>query len=142
MAKAGLFAFVILPTKKKAAPRKLGTEIKANLFYEKGDLNVIEAKQQYKVEHNEPLPVDGQPLPDHSEGWMLTRVSDPELHCVAVRCIRLTDGTNVKYFKMLVLPSVMKTKRAKLRRKMRELDKSIAKAAKQEARLTLFLMSK
>ncbi|HTS06794.1 MAG TPA: hypothetical protein VMP68_14540 [Candidatus Eisenbacteria bacterium] len=142
--KLGLFAFISLPApaKHKVPAARRPAPSTAKLFYSKGELNLIEVKRQNEQTNEDPIPVDGLPLPDASEGWMQTRSSDPELHCVGVRCIRLTDGSHLKYFKMLVKPSVMKRKKAKLRRKLRELDQGIARAAKQEARLTLWMMGK
>jgi hypothetical protein len=177
--KLGLFIFLKLPAappKKKATtptPKpKYRTERKPTLFYEKGDLNVIEAKQQSATE--DPAPIDCQ-MPDPAEGWSTTRPDSDELYISAVKVVRQPSGEFTKYFKVLVRPEVLlarakqmeleriekekqealeyeakqkelsreaKRKRAKLRRKLREIDHSIAKAATQEARLTLFLMGK
>lgn len=87
-------------------------------------------------------PFDGGPLPDPADGWLTSIPDDVELHLVGVRCIRMTDGSSVRYYRVLMRGSVLKKKRAKLRRKLRELDQSLAKVAKQETRTLLFLMGK
>jgi hypothetical protein len=148
--KAGLFSYLPSPkTPKKTKKPAATAQTIAKLCFEHGELNVSEVKRQKKLAaygNAEPVPVDGQTLPSSSEGWQEERTTNPELYCAAVRVIRLTDGSSVKLFKVLIRPDVLAQKRkaAKklLKRVKRENRQAADVAAKRKVRALLFALGK
>jgi hypothetical protein len=89
---------------------------------------------------------DGSTLPSTADGWQQTRPDNPELYISAVRTVRMTDGSSVKLFKVLIRPEVLKAKQrtAKklLKRARRDNAEAEAKQAKRHVRLMLALLGK
>jgi hypothetical protein len=143
--KAGLFVFLKLPAPKKAAPAtpKLGRECKSKLFYSKGELTVIELKQQhYKTEHNEdPAPFDGTAKRDATDGWVEFD-DNPELFAAAICIVPMSDGTRKRLYRMQIRPSILEAKRKRVANLLRDVHRDDAKAAKRRVRMTLLLMGK
>lgn len=145
--KLGLFVFLKLPAPKKktaATPKpkqyRTRTERKPVLFYEKGDLNVIEAKQQRDITIEDPQPFDGTAKRDAVDGWG-EFVDDPELYAAAICIVPTNDGPRKKY-RMMIRPSVLKAKQKRVANLLRDIERDDAKAAKRRVRMTLYAMGK
>jgi hypothetical protein len=132
LAKKGLFVFIEIPKpptpKKKKVPAVMPKETVAKLFFSKGELSVIEVKRQ-KVEQpsQEPTPINGQPMPDKSEGWQATWPEDPQLYVAGICNIPMSDDSHIRLFRVCVRPSIIAKKHRKLMQKLERLDKRINK---------------
>jgi hypothetical protein len=155
LAKRGQFVFLPsakTPPKKKTKKPTATAQTMAKLCYESGEpFSVSELKQQQRQQNMERsnnadvVPVDGELL-SSADGWQTTRPDNPELYVASVRTVRMSDGTNVKMFKVLICPDVLKAKRKavkKLKQRIAREDREAADvAAKQRVKLVLALMGK
>jgi hypothetical protein len=147
LVKHGLFVALPSPKparrKKKAAPktRKLYQERKPVLFYEKGDLNVIEAKQQRDITIEDPQPFDGIAKRDAADGWG-EFVDDPELYPAAICIVPMSDGTRKRLYRMMIRPDVLAKKKKRVANLLRDIERDDAKAAKRRVRAMLVMMGK
>jgi hypothetical protein len=102
---------------------------------------------QWAKKRQEPVPVDGQPLPDPGEGWTPDKPKADKTLCVsAVKTIRMSDGSSRKFYRMSVPVSEvreMKNRVRKLRRRIKKEDQAAAqKNARRAAREVLFALGK
>lgn len=147
LAKKGLFVFLDLPKPRARSKKKtavaLPKETMAKLFYTKGDFSVTEVKRQ-KSEHSteEPQPIDGSSLPSSSDGWCPVIPQGDGLYVAGVKVIRLSDGSCLKLYRVLVKPSVIKAQKKRLKRLKQRIERDDNKAARQRVRLTLLLLGK
>jgi hypothetical protein len=150
MAKRGLFVFLDLPkppvrSKKKAATpaAAMPKEEKSKLFHSKGELSVIEVKRQ-KLEHSteDAQSFDGSALPSSSDGWRPVIPQGDGLYVAGVKVIRLSDGSCLKLYRVLVKPSVIKAQKKRLKRLKNRIERDDEKAAKRRVKMLLLMIGK
>jgi len=94
----------------------------------------------------EPVPVDGQTLPDPAEWTPDKPKADPTLSVSAVKTIRMSDGSSRKFYRMSVPVAEVKQMKKRARLLARNIRREDARAAKKAARRTarelLFRMGK
>jgi len=128
LAKQGLFAF--LATDKPVTHRPLLAleEQQRKLWQKRGE--------------QQPVALDGKPLPNRADGWMLSIPNDSELFVTAITCLKLSDGTNCRWYRMMVKPQVVKAKRKAAKKLMQRIERENREMAKRRVRALLIMLGK
>jgi hypothetical protein len=121
-----------------------GEEAQSNSQQKRAEMREVDNVQLSK---QQPTPIDGQPLPDPADGWVETMPQgDGDVFLAAIKKIKMSDGSEKRFYKALVRPSVLKAKRNKVRKLLkrvkRENEVAALKEAKQRVRLFRALMGK
>lgn len=144
--KLGLFVFLGTrrPNKKTAAAtKKTATRTIAKVFHVKGAFSLSEAKNRQTEAEQQSVSWDGTALPD---GWVPQLPGDPTLRVIGVRCVRMSDGSTLKLYKLTVckeeVTKLRKAAKKKLQRIKRENEAAARRDAKRNARLMLHMLGK
>src|SRR5260370_23371861 len=80
---------------------------------------------QWAKRQGEPVPIDGTAIPDPTEGWTPDKPKADKTLCVsAVKAVRMSDGTQKKFYRMSVPVDEVK--------QMKKRVKLLAKRVKRE----------
>lgn len=129
-------------------PRKLNRRERVKLSRERRAAGIpIPVQTPPKVRPPDRVPTHGE-VPDPAEGWIPDKPSeDAELRIERVTVVRFDDGNTQKFYLMRVRPSVLKAKQQLLKKKMKQVSRSlrryeqtVAKRSKQEARMWVALL--
>jgi hypothetical protein len=108
-------------------------QLKRNELQERD--NVLLGRQQ-----QQPVPIDGTELP--AQGWSLTRPTDPELVVCGVRCVKMSDGSTLKLYRVAVRPEAVKARKRKAKKVLQRIQREDAKAARHRVKLMLIMLGK
>lgn len=91
--------------------------------------------------YTEPVTLDGNALPS-GEGWMRQIPDDKTLYVAGVKNVRMSDGSAVKFYRMMVKKDEVKRLRKQTKKKLQRIACDDREHAKRDVRALLVLLGK